>query len=246
MPKTFLILVLAVGILLFAREFFQNRKLQSKGKPSEPPSFPFSRREALFSPAERNLWQKLTRAVGEDVRVFAKVRLADLVRVRPELNLTEANDFQDKIRSVSLDFTICHRSHFGIAAAVLLDGKNQDKNREKTDVDLIHGALAAAGIPLLRLSPEKNYTIDTLRREIRRVASATAAAANSLKNHETAAVGRALSAAAAVETCPRCGTQLVKRRVSGGRMDGKQVLACPNYPACKHVLPLSIQTAASG
>lgn len=249
MPKTFLILVLAVGILLFAKEYFQNRKIRSKGKPSELPAYPFSRQSALFSAAESKLWQKLIQAAGEDNCVFGKVRLADLVKVRPGLKSTEAKIFQDEIRALSVDLVICRRSNLTIAAAVLLDKAKRDKNQENLDSAYTEGALAAAGVPLLRLSPDKNYTIDTLRTELRRATLASTATETASANparRQPAVAGHSVSAATLSESCPTCGARLVRRRVSGGRMDGNQVLACPNYPACKHVLPLSIQTAASG
>lgn len=249
MPKTFLMLVLAVGILLFVKEYFQNRKTQSEGRPSDLPAYPFTRQSALFSTAERNLWRELTQAAGEDNCVFGKVRLADLVRVRPDLNSTDAKIVQDEIGALSVDFVICRRSNFTIAVAVMLTNGKRDESRESMDSTHTEGALAAAGVPLLRLSPDKEYTVANLRTELRRATLASAAA----QTTPAAQVGQqppitehAIPAASRSETCPTCGAELVKRRVSGGRMDGNQVLACPNYPACKHVLPLTIPTAVMG
>lgn len=250
MPKTFLMLVLAVGILLFVKEYFQNRKTRSKGRPSDLPAYPFSRQSAMFSTTERNLWRELSQAAGEDYCVFGKVRLADLVRVRPGLKSTEARMIQDEIGALSVDFVICRRNNLTISAAVMLTNGKRDKSRESMDSAHTEGALAAAGVPLLRLSPDKDYTVADLRTGLRRAtlvsaATQTAPAAQASPQQPGGAVS-AMPAASLSETCPTCGAQLVKRRVSGGRMDGNQVLACPNYPACKHVLPLTIQTAVTG
>ena len=48
--------------------------------------FPYTRNGALFSPAERSLLGALEQAVGEDYRIFGKVRVADIVSVRPTAN----------------------------------------------------------------------------------------------------------------------------------------------------------------
>lgn len=222
MPKIFLVLVLAVGILLFIKEYLQNRRGQSKQSTSELQAFPFVRQPALLSVAERNLWRRLDEAVGENNCVFSKVRLADVVRLKPDLKPSEAKKAREPIAAMSLDFVICRRSNLSIAAAIKLTDADEGRNPQTRDAALLEGTLAAAGVPLLRLPADSEYTTPGLRGELQRATKA--------------------SAAPTAETCPSCGAQLVRRRVNGGRMDGSQVLACPNYPVCKHVLPLSVQT----
>ena len=246
MPKTFLMLVLAVGILLFVKEYLQNHRSQSKQNTSELPPFPFVRQSALLSVAERNLWRKLDEAVGENNCVFGKVRLADVVRLKPDLKPAEAKKAQEPIAAMSLDFVICRRSNLSIAAAIKLTGADEDRNPQTKGGSLLEGTLAAAGVPLLRLSADSEYTASSLRGELQRATKASAAAGKA-KAPDTAAQPYSTQhsplAAAMAETCPSCGSSLVRRRVSGGRMDGDHVLACPNYPSCKHVLPLSVQAA---
>ena len=249
MPKTFLLLVFAVGILLFAKEYFQAYHLRTKKKASQSRQFPFIRRPSLFSTAERSLWRELNQAVGNQNIVFGKVRLADVIRLRPDLKGSEASTTKDEIASTSLDFVICRRSNLAIAAGVKLTDADGNSDSGIDEVAYAEGALSAAGVPLLRLAAEEEYTAAMLSTELQRARNALAAA--KMKPKAGSGNPSSPSALAAVSTsmsedCPTCGAHLVKRRVSGGRMDGNYVLACPNYPSCRHIMPFSVQTAATG
>jgi hypothetical protein len=249
LPKTFLLLVLAVGILLFAREYYQAHRLRSKKKASESKQFPFMRKPALFSTAERGLWRELNQAIGKENIVFAKVRLADVVRLRPDLKGSEANTTRDEIASTSLDFVICRRSNLAIAAGIKLTDSDDSSGSGADEVAYAEGALSAAGVPLVRLAAEEEYTAAMLSTELQRARNALAAAKMKPKGdrgNPSSPSGLAVVSTSKSEACPTCGAHLVKRRVSGGRMDGNYVLACPHYPSCRHIMPLSVQTAAAG
>jgi hypothetical protein len=71
--------------------------------------FPYTRNRALFSPAERSLLGALEQAVGEDYRIFGKVRVADIVSVRPTANQSSWLHAFDQISAKHFDFVLCDK-----------------------------------------------------------------------------------------------------------------------------------------
>jgi hypothetical protein len=249
LPKTFLFLVLAVGMLLFAREYFQAHRSRTQKRASLSPQFPFIKNPALFSTAERVLWRDLNQAVGKENVVFGKVRLADVVRPRPDLKETEAKKAKDEIAAAALDFVICRRSNLAIAAGVILIDSEIGSTSATDAAACAEGVLSAAGVPLVRLKAEEEYTATELSTKLQHAKTILAAAEMKPqpgKNIQSPPSQQVAASASFSDACPMCGAGLVKRRVSGGHMDGNYVLACLNYPTCRHILPLSVQTAAAG
>ena len=244
-----MLLVLAVGILLFTREYYQSYRSQAKNTISQSPKLPFMKRPALFTTAERGLWRQLNQAVGKDNIVFGKIRLADIVRTRPDLKGTDAIAAQDELTAATLDFVICRRSNLAIAAGVKITDAEGNSDSMADEIAFAEGALSAAGVPLVRLAAEEEYTAATLSAELRRAKNALAAAKMEPRLHSnipSSAPNQAMAVTSKSENCPTCGAQMVKRRVSGGHMDGNYVMACPNYPSCRHIMPLTVQTVTSG
>ena len=249
MPKSFLLLVLAVGILLFAREYYHAYRSRTKNKQSQSQQFPFMRRPTLFTTAERGLWLELNQAVGKENIVFGKIRLADVVLTRPHLKETEAIAALDEIAAATLDFVICRRSNMAIVAGVKLTAAENGSDTMADEIAIAEGALSAAGVPLVRLAAEEEYTAAMLSTEIQRAKNALIAAKmkpQPCSSKPSSKPSRANVAASRPDDCPTCGAQLVKRRVSGGHLDGNYVMACPNYPSCRHIMPLAVQTATAG
>jgi hypothetical protein len=249
LPKTFLILVLTVGMALFVKDYFQTHRGRSKKKASQRPQFPFASKPALFSTAERGLWRELSQAVGRQHIVFGKVRLADVVRVRPDLGETAARMATDEIAAISLDFVICRQSNLAIVAGAKLADTDDGAKATADEMAIAEGALSAAGVPMLRLAADQTYSATMLVTELQRAKKALAAAGmkpQSGTKDLPSSSEQALSPASVAETCPTCGERLVRRRISGGRMNGNYVLACANYPSCRQILPLTVQAAPTG
>jgi hypothetical protein len=249
LPKTFLILVLAVGMVLFVKEYFQAHRGRSKQKASRRARFPFTVKPALFSTAERELWGELNQAVGRQHTVFGKVRLADVVTIRPGLKESAASSAIDEISAISLDFVICRHSNLAVVAGVKLTDAADSSKAAADEIACAEGALSAAGVPLVRLAAGKSYPAAKLVAELQRAKNALAAAKRTPPTDARdlpSPPEPAPSTAVAAEPCPTCGARLVKRRISGGRMNGNYVLACANYPSCRHIYPLTAQTATTG
>ena len=112
---------------------------------------------SLFTPAEWVFFRALDGAVGADFRVFAKVRIADLVTPKKSINRRAGWRAFRKVSSKHVDFVIVDRRTGEIHAAVELDDRShaqQDRQARDAFVDRV---FAQAGIPLLRIPASRGY-----------------------------------------------------------------------------------------
>ena len=94
--------------------------------------------------------------------------------------------------------------------------------------------LATVGIPAIRLSSKKDYSIEDIRIEMSR------ALFLKWKDHNPERGMRGVEKPVEKSdnpygVCPACGLPFVKRRARKGTYAGKFFLTCSNYPECNHV-----------
>jgi hypothetical protein len=125
--------------------------------------FPYSRGSGLFSDVERSFLEVLEQAVGEQYRVFGKVRVADIIDVQPSLKDTLKQIAFDRITSRHFDFVVCNKASLAVVCIVELENRTQQrKSREERDTFLM-SVCDSVSLPLLRM-PEKNiYPIASVR-----------------------------------------------------------------------------------
>lgn len=122
------------------------------------------RRGRFLSQNEKRFLCALDEAVGEDYRVFAQVRLADLVDV--DAGPREARRWR-AMRPVfgkSVDFLICAAATLEPAAAIEVDDRTHLlPYRRERDV-FVNTVFAEIGVPLLRVGARGGYSVAGLRR----------------------------------------------------------------------------------
>jgi hypothetical protein len=128
--------------------------------------FPYTRNRALFSPAERSLLGALEQAVGEDYRIFGKVRVADIVSVRPTADRSAWLRAFNQIRAKHFDFVICDKKNFSIRCAIELndetDGSRQRQERDTFSEDICR----SISLPFVQIHAARNYLAIELRKRI--------------------------------------------------------------------------------
>jgi hypothetical protein len=122
---------------------------------------PYERRGGLLSRAEINFLRSLRAAVREDWLIFSMVRLVDIIRVRPKTRKSHA--WQHRIQGKHLDFVLCDEETLEVKLAIELDHGSQPPAEGKRFVNV---ALAAAGLPLLRVRVQERYETAALRKDI--------------------------------------------------------------------------------
>jgi hypothetical protein len=127
---------------------------------------PYLREPVLFTSAERSFLHVLETAIGEDYRIFAKVRVADVITLESGLAPKIKRIASSKIRSKHFDFILCNKSDLSVVCAIELDDRNQQKlNREEHDTFLA-SVCERVFLPLVRIPAKEGYPITHLRNSI--------------------------------------------------------------------------------
>jgi very-short-patch-repair endonuclease/ribosomal protein L37AE/L43A len=228
-----LLLVVAVALALF-------KKKAGKG----PLDFPYQSKDVLCSPAERSFLGALDKILGENYRVFAKVRLADIVDVQKGLSASVRQSAFNRISGKHIDFLVCNANDLSIFGAIELDDKtHRAKGRQKRD-QFLDKTLEAAGVPLLRIKAQSAYSIKEISSSLDSVFNISEevqpqdiqVSADVIEISDEKLDDKATdhSATQTIESlCPKCGGELVKRISTKGQYAGQKFWGCSNFPKCK-------------
>lgn len=146
-------LVAGFAILYFFSRFERKRSL------------PYEKRPRLLTEAELSFYRVLHSATAGDWPLFAMVRLADLIQVKPQAG--GAQTWQNKIQAKHLDFVLCDPETLEAKLAIELDDTSHEKPERKARDAFVDEALGAAGLPILRVSCAAQYDRGALRKSIR-------------------------------------------------------------------------------
>ena len=124
-----------------------------------PPLPPFAKRNYFFSAAERSLYEILCRLTPEHT-VFAKVRLADLVRV--QVSGREFWQRFDSIKAKHVDFVVCDEALAPVVAVELDDASHDEADRLARD-QFVDSVLQSAALPIVHVRAKRGYVIDEIR-----------------------------------------------------------------------------------
>jgi hypothetical protein len=124
---------------------------------------PYERRGSFLSPPEINFLRSLQLASREDWLIFSMVRLADIIRVRPKTRKFQS--WNGRIQGKHLDFVLCDPETLDVKLAIELEDGAAPADRGRRD-RFINTALAAAGVPLLRIRVQDKYETAVLRKDL--------------------------------------------------------------------------------
>ena len=134
-------------------------KFGRRGVGDLPTPPPFARRSDFFSAAERSFYEILCRLAPEHT-VFAKVRLADLVRVQ-----ASGREFWQRFNSISakhVDFVVCDEELAPIVA-IELDDASQDQPERLARDQFVDSVLESAALPIVHVRATRGYVLDEIR-----------------------------------------------------------------------------------
>jgi len=124
---------------------------------------PYQKEPVLFTPAERSFLAVLEQAVGDKFRIMGKVRLVDVIKVKPGLSGSVRQQAFNRIQSKHLDFVACDPSDLSVQFVVELDDSSHQRSRRQSRDDFLDKALAAAGVRLFRFPVKRTYTVQDIR-----------------------------------------------------------------------------------
>jgi hypothetical protein len=224
MEWLFLFVVAIVAAILVLKA-----KLPAKvntGDTATVDEFPYQQAGPLFTPAERSFLGVLDQAVAGRARVFGKVRVGDVLSPRKGLQRGASSTARNKIDRKHFDFVLCDSSDLSVICVIELDDKShQAKSRQERD-DLLLGACKAAGIPMIQVPAKAAYNISAVAELFSGLLPAAERGAESVVTAPSVNLD-------AINSCPKCSSNLVKRTVKKGEHAGKKILACSTYPTCR-------------
>lgn len=130
--------------------------------PEERP--PYEKRTSLITDAEHHFYRVLIAAAQPRWSVFAMVRLADVIRVRPKAAQRQA--WQNRILAKHLDFVLCDPQTLEAKLALELDDASHQRPDRMARDEFLEAALAASSLPLLRVPVADQYDCDQLKKSI--------------------------------------------------------------------------------
>ena len=119
----------------------------------------FTRRNDFFSASESSFYEILCRLCPEHT-VFAKVRLADLVRVQ-----ASGREFWQRFNSICgkhVDFVVCDEQLAPVVAIELDDSSHREAERLKRD-KFVDSVLQTASLPIVHVPAKRGYVLDEIR-----------------------------------------------------------------------------------
>jgi hypothetical protein len=244
LPAIFILFVLVVVAAVINKALAQKSKApaefpyQKEPTLFTPAEFPYQKEPTLFTPAERSFLGVLEQAVGDQFRIMGKVRLADVIRVRPGMNQSEWQKAFNRIQSKHLDFVACDPNDLSIQFAVELDDQSHRKQGRQDRDAFLDAAMEKAGVPLVHFPAKASYSIqevwNTLDARLNPPEDAIAPD-GSQPDGPSPAVELEVDEA---KKCSSCGGDMLLRKASRGKNAGQEFWGCSNYPKCRKILPV--------
>ncbi len=151
-------LLIASALLLLVAVVI--RLVLPRGRPAR---YPYSRKAALFTPAERSFLGVLEQAVGQHYRILGKVRVADVIEVKRDVSRSEWQAAFNRISAKHFDFLLCDKENLSVVCAVELDDKSHNRSSRKERDAFLTRVCRNTGLPLLRIAASKTYSLPDLR-----------------------------------------------------------------------------------
>ncbi len=186
--------------------------------------YPYCRNEALFTPAERSFLGVLDQMIGDQYRVMGKVRIADIISVRPMQDKGQWQGAFNRISAKHFDFLLCDKDDLSPIAAIELDDKSHSAEKRRQRDEFVSGVCDAADLRLLRIPARQAYTRSDIERLV----------VNPLNPRQDDPATRK-----AAPSCPKCASSMVLGTVKSGARAGERLWGCLHYPKCRGILPIT-------
>lgn len=164
----YLVLLLSVGLLIvLAVAALALRRVGPQVPESAKTGLAEYRAQpSLLTPAERSFFGVAEKALPSDCRLFAKVRIADILQPVSNGSRSARQAALNRISAKHVDFLLCDGTTLKILAGIELDDKSHSTLDRGIRDSFLDSAFAQAGIPLVRVRASQGYSISELRQQI--------------------------------------------------------------------------------
>jgi ssDNA-binding Zn-finger/Zn-ribbon topoisomerase 1 len=222
-----IILVFIVFLFFILLTVFKLKMKQQK--PIEENGYPYQRLDALFTPAERSFFGVLNQAVGEDVVVFGKVRVADVITPKKGGVKGAWQKAFNKISAKHFDFIICNKSDLSFVCGVELDDNSHNSAKQKIRDAFLEDACKSAGFPLIRVPAKSAYSVNDIRDSLS-VFFPEFQEKETIPSLETETETEKMP-----KLCPKCSSEMRLKVAKKGKSVGSEFWACSAFPKCRNI-----------
>ena len=228
-------------LVLFALVGFFLLKRRNPTHPEGTDVLPYVLGDALFTAAERSFLGVLDQAVGNEYRVFGKVRVADVVAVAKGTPKPLWQKAFNQISAKHFDFVLCRPNDLKPVCVIELNDQSHSKASRQGRDKFLERVCTAAGIPLIFFPAKGTYTLAEIQVSIANALGAkrepSAVIASPPPGEvNVSAIEQDFDSAQEINSvpdCPRCSSQMVRRKAKRGENAGKAFWGCTKFPACR-------------
>lgn len=156
----FYILFAIVATLAILKIIFENYHLKYSAKPK----YKYTRKQFFLTRSERECYNMLVKAVGDEYCIFAQVHLGSILdeKVRGQ-NWRAARAHIDR---KSVDFLLCDKAYLSPKLAIELDDKTHERPDRQERDKIVERIFSETGLPLLRLENIQTLNAEDLKMKI--------------------------------------------------------------------------------
>jgi len=209
--------------------------------------FELQRRSRMLSAAERNFFECLANALGDDFYIFTKVRVLDVVEPSPASSRFQRNRIRTHLSVECLDYVLCKKhdlSIFGVVELENFEKRNSAKARERRE-KLISEVCKTANLRLFYFDIRQDYQGMDIRRLVTGRSRRTS---NDVitPTHQTqlSSDGASVTDYSRMRSCPKCHSEVVTKIAVKGKRIGEKFLMCRKYPYCDYQISVTDAKAA--
>ncbi len=163
--KLLFIAIIVTGIIIYFKRKWAPKEPTIIDRPT-PISW-YKAAPALFTPAEQLFLSSLETALhGVPVKIFGKVRIADILKVRPGLAKSDYQGAFSKISAKHVDFVLVNPLTTAPLLIIELDDSTHEAHHRKVRDAFVDEAMYQAQIPILHVPLRQRYDENNLRTQI--------------------------------------------------------------------------------
>jgi len=116
----------------------------------------------LMTTNERRFFEALQQALNEQVLIFTKVRLADLITVSPAIPPQQFYNYFNRINAKHFDFVLCNRHSKQVECVIELDDRSHQQARTIKNDRFKNEVCQQIGLQLIRFNSQQHYCPDRI------------------------------------------------------------------------------------
>jgi very-short-patch-repair endonuclease len=157
MNEYFPVLLIPILIVIFMQMILH-------GKRGSKRHYDYIKKDFFLSRAEREFFNVLMLAVGNQYYVFPQVHLSTIIdhKIKGQYWNAAFRHINEK----SVDFVLCDKNYIKPIIAIELDDYTHERDDRKERDGIVENILKDAGLPLLRIKNQGNFEKEKIRQSI--------------------------------------------------------------------------------